>query len=57
MTDLSYSKFIEAVEKPYLDEGFVVARVIEEHRGRYVVRNNLAEFSATFIGKLMFYSS
>jgi len=57
MTDLGYSKFIEAVEKPYLDEGFVVARVIEEHRGQYVVKNNLAEFSATVIGKLMFYSS
>jgi len=57
MTDLGYSKFIEAVEKPYLDEGFVVARVIEEHRGQYVVKNNLAEFSATVIGKLMFYFS
>jgi len=57
MTDLGYSKFIEAVEKPYLDEGFVVARVIEEHRGQYAIKNNLAEFSATVIGKLMFYSS
>ena len=57
MTDLGYSKFIEAVEKPCLDEGFVVAKVVEEYRGQYVVKINQDEFAATVIGKLVFYSS
>lgn len=41
-------------QQRFIDEGFAIARVIAEHKGRYIILVNETAFSAEITGKMMF---
>ena len=54
LIDLGYNDFFEGNRKAASDGNFIPARVIAEHKGMYVVRNETSELSAKITGKMMF---
>lgn len=54
---LGYNDFFASSAQPFLEQGFAVARIIEENRESYVVRNDLVEVGAEVSGKLRFTAS
>ncbi len=54
LEDLGYSEFFEKSRKSMGLEGFLVARVIAEHKGSYRVKNETGEYMAKVTGKQVF---
>ncbi|MFA5991373.1 MAG: ribosome small subunit-dependent GTPase A [Candidatus Doudnabacteria bacterium] len=54
LEDLGFTEFFEAGRKQLGLEGFLVARVIAEHKGSYRVKNETGEYIATITGKQVF---
>lgn len=54
LEDLGYGEFFEAGRKALGLEGFLVARVIAEHKGSYRVKNENGEYIAKVTGKQVF---
>ncbi len=57
LEDLGYNTYIENYRKELGLEAFQVARVISEHRERYVVRTDKSEYHAEIIGNLRYSSN
>ncbi|NVK52792.1 MAG: ribosome small subunit-dependent GTPase A [Flavobacteriaceae bacterium] len=54
LNDLGYSKDLENYRVSQNLTSFSVARVITEHKERYIVKNDIGEFEAELIGNLRF---
>lgn len=54
LEDLGYNQELESYRKKENLASFSVARVITEHKERYIVKNNTGEFEAELIGNLRF---
>lgn len=57
LEDLGYGDFFEDCRKASPDKNLKPARVVAEHKGSYVLRNETNEFSAKVTGKMMFTAS
>jgi ribosome biogenesis GTPase len=57
LEDLGYSDFFEDCRKANPDISLIPARIVAEHKGAYVLRNEKYEFSAKVTGKMMFTAS
>ena len=51
---IGYSVFFENNRRSSLDPNLIPARIIAEHKERYILRNETSELSATITGKMMF---
>ena len=54
MTSLGLTPIVEEQARPFLAEGFSLARVVEENRESYIVRNDRVDIPAEISGKLRF---
>ena len=54
LNDLGLENSIVESSKNLIADGFVLARVVTENRGRYIVRNESSEIPAEVAGKLIF---
>lgn len=57
LQDIGYSDFFEDNRNSTVDNNLTPARIIAEHKGLYILRNETSEFSAKITGKMMFTAS
>ncbi|KAA3611241.1 MAG: ribosome small subunit-dependent GTPase A [Calditrichaeota bacterium] len=57
LEDLGYTKELEAYRKEQNLDSFGIGRVISEHKGRFSVKTDSAEFDAEVIGNMRFTAS
>ena len=57
LKDLGYSDYFENNSSSVSQKDIMPARIISEHKGLYVLRNEVHEFSAKITGKMMFTAS
>lgn len=51
---LGWNKYFEENFKTYLEKGFCAARVIAQHKGNYIVRNEKGDLNSKLSGKFMY---
>ena len=54
LEQLGYNSFVAQHAEPFLEKGWAVARVTQEHRGSYSIRTALVELPAEVAGRMMF---
>jgi len=57
LQDIGYGDFFEDNRNSTVDNNLTPARIIAEHKGLYILRNETSEFSAKITGKMMFTAS
>jgi ribosome biogenesis GTPase / thiamine phosphate phosphatase len=57
LKDLGYSNYFENNPSSISQKDIMLARIISEHKGLYILRNEVHEFSAKITGKMMFTAS
>lgn len=56
LENLGYNPFIEQHARQFTAQGLVIARITEEHRGHYIIRNDQFEIPAEVAGRLMYHA-
>lgn len=54
LADLGYNEELEGFRKSLHLEDFAVGRVISEHKERYLIKTDLAEYEGEIVGNLRF---
>ncbi len=57
LEDIGYSDFFKIKKESNSNDSLMPARIIAEHKGGYILRNEASEFSAKITGKMRFDSS
>jgi ribosome biogenesis GTPase / thiamine phosphate phosphatase len=57
LEDIGYSDFFKNKKESNSNDSLMPARIIAEHKGGYILRNELSEFSAKITGRMRFDSS
>ncbi|MCK5106018.1 MAG: ribosome small subunit-dependent GTPase A [Elusimicrobiales bacterium] len=57
LEDLGYSDFFRNKKESDSNDSLIPARIIAEHKGEYILKNEVSEFSAKITGKMMFTAS
>jgi ribosome biogenesis GTPase len=57
LEDMGYSDFFRIKKESDCGDSLIAARIIAEHRGEYILKNEVSDFSAKITGKMMLEAS